>query len=161
MYSCSGMTAAVIPVLDSGNCCSSRFVNATISEVACATVTLGARRPIAAHPVRASIALIQSFALKTSGTHTSGLLGIAESLRRDADHGVRVSVERDRLADDPAIGAEPSLPQPVAQHHDAAGRLRILVRRESAAQLRRDAEQTPERRADACRRTRARGRRRR
>ena len=37
----------------------------------------------------------------------------------DADHGVRHSIEQNRSADYTRIGAEPLLPQRVADHHDA------------------------------------------
>ena len=57
-----------------------------------------------------------------------------ESARRDADHPVRVAVQRDRAADGAGVAAEAALPQPVRQHRHAGRRANaVLVRGECTA----------------------------
>ena len=69
-------------------------------------------------------------------------MGIGEEVfPQDSDDGVGLIAQRERLAHDRRIAAEPALPQAVAQHHDLAAVGRVLLRGEGAAQDHRSAEE--------------------
>jgi hypothetical protein len=64
---------------------------------------------------------------------------VVEPGRHDADDEVAVVIERDRLADDRAVGLETPFPEGIAQDHDAGAVEAIVRRSELAAGDRRDA----------------------
>jgi hypothetical protein len=72
-------------------------------------------------------------------------LGVADPERReleprrhDADDGVGLAVEGERLADDLRISAEAPLPQPMGEHHGGRRPRLIVAGTEGAAEGRRD-----------------------
>jgi hypothetical protein len=66
---------------------------------------------------------------------------IGEARRHHADDDEGLAVERDRLAEGPAVAAEPALPQPPRQEHRARGVAAVVVGRERAAERGLGAEQ--------------------
>ena len=57
-----------------------------------------------------------------------------EAGRRHADHGERLAVQRDGLADDRRVAAEARMPQALADHDDVGARARIVVAEGAADQ---------------------------
>ena len=81
------------------------------------------------------------FGIELEGQPDVGFGVGEEVLSQDADDGVGLVAQGERLADDVGIAAEFALPQAVAQHHDFAAVGRVFLRGEGAAQHDRRAEE--------------------
>jgi hypothetical protein len=71
-------------------------------------------------------------------------VGKVESERGDADDFVGLSIERDRLADDRRIAAEPALPDSMTENGSAMLSRSLFGGKESAAERRLDPERSKE-----------------
>ncbi len=94
---------------------------------------------------------VGSAAIESEGNDEShvGLLGKDEALRQDADHGVGLTRERDRLTDDIGSASEQAHPQPVGDDDDPRPTRTILVLAEDPSELRLHIEHAEEARGRA------------
>lgn len=118
-----------------GYACSRRRAIVVSSACACSGETPSRRRPVAFHEARLPVdqALRAVAKRERHPQLTILLVRELEAGRHDADHGVRLAVGDDRLADDPRVCAVAPLPESLAQEHHLVAAALVLLQMKQAA----------------------------